>query len=386
MLNNNQQITEALGSASNILITFRNDSGDGFSSALALAKILEKMGKKADVTASNFKVPQHLSFLPNLNKVSSELGGLRKFIISLDISRTKVDEISYDVKGNNLEFVISPKTGFFEPQDITTDSSGFKYDLIFVIGCADLESLGKIYDCDTEFFYKTPIVNIDNSAANENFGQIKLIDVTASSCAEIIFNLLEKTHRELIDGEVATCLLSGIIANTKNFKIKTSPLTLSISSQLISMGAKREEIVQNFYQARTIGTLKLWGRALARIQNEKDKKLVWSILKAEDFEKTGTKEENLDDVVEELIVNAEEAEIIAIIYEKPQVVAGDGISGHNPAIGVILHSVKSVNALDLAKKFSGQGNEDIARFTLTDKNLQQVEEEVIGEIKRKLGT
>ncbi|MDP2766655.1 MAG: hypothetical protein Q8O41_04270, partial [Candidatus Methanoperedens sp.] len=64
----------------------------------------------------------------------------------------------------------------FTEDDISSRSSGFKYDLIIALDTADLESLGQIYDNDTEFFYKTPIINIDHHSENEEFGQINFIE------------------------------------------------------------------------------------------------------------------------------------------------------------------------------------------------------------------
>ncbi|MFH1187961.1 MAG: hypothetical protein V1688_03830 [bacterium] len=313
----NQQIFEAVEKSKDILITFRKEyNGDNLGGAIALLLFLKKIGKKADIACDGFRIPDGYAFLPQVKNIKSEIDNLRKFIISLDISRTKVDEISYDVKENELDFIVSPKNGFFEESDISSKSSGFKYDLIFAIGTQDLEELGNIYDQDTEFFYKTPIINLDYLASNENFGQINLISLTATSVCDILFNLFAECNKEIIDEDISTALLAGIISATKNFKSnKVTPSTLSIASHLITMGARRSEIVQHLYHARSLATLKLWGRILAHLKNDSAHKLVWSLVKKQDFFSTGAVEENLDDVVEELIANSYEVETVVIIYE-----------------------------------------------------------------------
>lgn len=440
----NQQIFEAVEKSKYILITFRKDyNGDNLGGAIALFLFLKKIGKKADIACDGFSIPDGYTFLPEIKYIKSEIDNLRKFIISLDISRTKVDEISYDVKENELDFIVSPKNGFFEESDISSKSSGFKHDLIFVIGTRDLEELGNIYDQDTEFFYKTPIINLDYLASNENFGQINLISLTAASVCDILFNLFAEYNKEIIDEDISTALLTGIISATKNFKSnKVTPSTLSIASRLITMGAKRSEIVQRLYHARSLATLKLWGRILAHLKNDPTHRLVWSLVKRQDFSSTGAVEENLDDVVEELIANSYEVEIVVIIYEdtgtqkhenikilkhentirqpaeqeqeydgedeadeeyedfkiendfnitEEQVQDNDDVEKLETGeesfgdIKVMIFSLKNINSLGLAQNFAGaKGNDDKAEFCLSGLTLRQAEEKVIKEVSAQL--
>ena len=82
---------------------------------------------------------------------------------------------------------------------------------------------------------------------------------------KILFNLITDYSRDLVDEDIATCLLAGLIAKTKSFKTQNiTPQSLAISSQLLAMGAKREEIVNKLYRSRSLNVLKLWGRVLAR--------------------------------------------------------------------------------------------------------------------------
>ena len=89
-----------------------------------------------------------------------------------------------------------------------------KYDLIITVDSPDLESLGKLFEENTDFFYNTPIINIDHSSDNENYGQINHVDLTASSTAELIFNMFEEYDMKMINEDIATCLLTGIFTAT----------------------------------------------------------------------------------------------------------------------------------------------------------------------------
>ncbi|MFH1233683.1 MAG: DHH family phosphoesterase [Patescibacteria group bacterium] len=378
MLTQEQQIFEQIKKAGNILITFKKTwSGDSIASALALFLFLKKLNKDINIVAEQFGQNNLYSFLPAYSEIKNNLDNLRKFIISLDITNTKVSQIKYQQEENKLNFIISPKDGFFTPDDIESRSSGFKYNLIIVVDSPDLESLGKIYDNDTEFFYQAPIINIDHKSTNESFGQINLIELTAVSTSEILFSLFESFSRDLIDEDIATCLLTGIIAETKSFKTPNiTPHALLTASQLISMGARREEIVNQLYRSRSLNVLKLWGRVLARLSSTLDNKLVWSTLSYSDFTKTGCEEKDLVDVIDELIINIPQAKIIVIIYEQP-------IAGAESQTNILVYSIKNIDSLDLLKEFKPSGAKSMAKAK-TDLPLAEAEKTIIKTIEEKL--
>ena len=372
-LNEQQQIWQTIEKSNNILITFKKEfTGDSLASSLALFLFLQKQEKQVEIVADDFRVPRAYSFLPKINEIKEITTNLRQFIISLDISKSKVDEISYDIKDNELEFIVSPKTGFFSSKDISTRSSGFHYDLIITLDNPDLESLGKIYDNDTEFFFQTPVINIDHNSNNDNFGQINHVQLTATSVAELIYDLTQKKDAKLIDEDIATCLLTGMIAKTHSFKTSNvTPQTLNIASQLIQLGARREEIVQNLYRSRTLASLKLWGRVLTRLQNDPLQYLVWSYLTQPDFKEAQAKEEDVEGVIDELIANAPDARIIVLLYER-----------EDRSIAALVNTEINLNALELTQLFEPTGSKNLARFTLKNVPITQAQEKIIAEITR----
>lgn len=384
MLSKNQQIFEQIKKSENILITFSKDwSGDAIASALALFLFLRKMDKNVNIaaeriddeTSASLKAPsQAFSFLPSFSEIKNSIDNLRKFIISLDITNAKVSQIKYKMEDNTLNFIISPKSGFFTHDDISSSTSGFKYDLIITLDTPDLESLGNIYDNDTEFFYKTTIINIDHKSNNEEYGQINNIELSAVSTSEILFSLFESYSRELIDEDIATCLLTGIICKTKSFKTPNiTPHTLLTTSQLISMGGRREEIVSHLYKSRSINVLRLWGRVLARLNGAVGDTFVWSTLSKVDFIKTDSSEENLCDIIDELIINIPTAKIVALIYETKK----------ENETKVMVFSIKNINSLNLIKELNPNGTEKIAAATL-NKSLPEGEKEIVDLIQEKM--
>ncbi len=375
MLNLEQQIFKQIEKSKNILIIFSADhEGDSIASALALYLFLKKEKYEVNLVGQNLNETKHaFSFLPEYGKIETKLDNLRRFIVSVDISSAKVNQIKYQVENNVLNFIISPSEGWFKPEDVSARAGEFKYDLIITIGTSELESLGSLHDQNVEFFYKTSIINIDNKASNEEFGQINFIDLNAVAVSEIIFYLLKNYKNNEISEDIATCLLSGIIQKTKNFKTPNlTPRTLLSTSELISLGANREDIVTHLFRSRDLNTLKLWGRILNNLHAEHNEELIWSKLNTQDFIDTNSSSDGLSDIVDELIVNVPSAKLVAIFCE-------EALSETK----VILYSLKNLNSLDILSSYNPQGTTKIAS-ALIKKDSETVSSDLIPEIKNKL--
>jgi len=378
MLKIEEQIFAILEKSNNILITFTKEhNGDHISSALALYSFLQNMGKNTEIVCDNFYIKDRYKFLPKIEKINQNLGKNKNFIISLNTSKTEVDSLNYEKNRDSLKITIKPKNGYFTKEDLSVPQSTLNNDLIFIIGSPDLDSLGKIFEDNAGFFYHTPIINIDNSPENENFGQINLINLTAGSVSEIIFSLLSGKNfadKYNIDEKTAEIILTGIIDGTNSFKSpQVTPQTLNFVSRLISLGADREKIVKNLYQIYSVDNLKLWGRVLARLKESADCKLVWSLVTAEDFIKTNTNEFHIHGVIDELIINMPKIKIIALFYQDTK----DNIK-------IILRNKSKIDLMPNLSKFNPKGNNKIIKISLPQKKLLEAEKEVIEKLKEVL--
>ncbi len=376
MLTINEQIFQEIKKSKNILITFnKNWNGDAVSSALALFLYLKKLNKKCEIIADNNKGKDIFNFLPSYNEIKNSFEGLKKFIISINTINTEIEKVKYEKNEDSLDFVIFPKKGFLKDKDITTKAGSFKFDLIISIDAPDLESIGKIYEHETDFFYHTPIINIDHKSNNENFGQINLIDLTAVSVSEILTNLLSD-NKENMSEDIATCLLTGIISKTKNFRTTNiTPKVLTNSSMLITAGGDREKIVNKMFRSRSINVLKLWGRVLARLTSTLNNGILWSVITKEDFKKTSTDLNDIPEVIDELISNIPEAKIVVIFYEV------DSKNEHKTE--AIIYSTKNVNPFELMKKWRPRGEQNLAKIFI-NKSVKETEKEIITHIQENL--
>ena len=375
MLNLEQQIFRQLEKSKNVLIVFPADrDNDAIASALALFLFLKKIGVETEIAGfKNNDRSESFFFLPSYQEIKKQLDNLRRFVVSLDISQAKVNQIKYSVDADQLNFIISPKTGWFKPEDVSTRTGEFKYDLIFTVGVSDLEALEKLYDDNVEFFYKTTIINIDQQAANEEFGQINFVDLNAITTAEIIFYLLKNYKPEMISEDIATCLLAGIIQRTKNFKTANlTPRVLLTTSELITLGARREEIITHLYRSRDMSSLKLWGKILNNLQAEKKNELLWSKLDNNDFKETGATMDSLSDIIDELIATVPSAKIILIFCEETP-----------DKTTLLAYSLKNINVLDFIREYGALGGIKTAQATL-NMGIKTAISQIIPKLQNKL--
>ena len=370
-----QQITEQIRKARQILIALPKDfSPDAIACALALYLILKKQDKLVDIVADSFSLPKNLKFLPKSEIITDKISSLQKFIIEVDLRQTEIDDLSYNLEGENLKIYLTPKSGALNQEKVNAKSSDYKYDLIITLDAPDLDSLGKIYYQFTEFFYNTTIINLDHHAENQHFGQINLTNLNAVATAEILYNLIDEIDKNLLDQEVATCLLTGLVAKTKSFKTpNVTPKTLEIASALLAAEADRDTIIKSLYRNRSLATLNLWGRVLARLKSDSNNRLIWSLLTEHDFVETQASQDDLPSVVEELISFIPGVEVVVLIYQ---------VGGKTQ---VLVDSLKNQNAMYLTSVFNPTGNKALTEFNLMEKTLREAEKEVVEEIKKKLG-
>ena len=376
-LKESQQIFEALKRSNHPLICVPSGAGaDQYATAIGLARVLEKLDKKPTIVAADGKAPKNLDFLAGCEHISGKLENLRQFVIELDASKTKVDELTYELKDDKLFVYLSPKKGFWSAADVRTSSSGYKYDLIICIGAPDHEACAQLYTENTDFFFRTPIINIDHTPENEHYGQMNVVDLTASACGEVCHDLIEAIEPGLIDEETATAFLTGMIAKTKSFKTKdVTPKTLQTASKLMAKGARREHIIQNLYRTRSVSTLRLWGRALARLKMDESLHIVWTLLSQQDFMHAGAEEQDLPDVIDELLSSSPHARVVVLLYET---------STHD--IAAIIRTERPIDAIALCAPFHAAGTREEVRLVFKDKNIVQTETLLMEHIKKELAS
>ncbi|MCP4542558.1 MAG: bifunctional oligoribonuclease/PAP phosphatase NrnA [Chloroflexi bacterium] len=138
------------------------------------------------------------------------------------------------------------------------------FDLIISLDCSDLERLGRFVQIPA--FESAPLLNIDHHITNLNFGDVNLVDDHASSTAEVVLGLLEYMAIP-IDSELATCLLTGIVTDTRGFRTSNvNAQVMEAALRLMNAGASLPYITQHSLDCRPTTALLLWRESLSSLQ------------------------------------------------------------------------------------------------------------------------
>jgi nanoRNase/pAp phosphatase (c-di-AMP/oligoRNAs hydrolase) len=280
----------------------------------ALYYFLEKKGKIPTIAFSNH-LNSKFGFLTKPERIINEISGARDFVLSFDVNRNRIKNLRHEEKDGKFNIYLTPERGTIDPRDFSFILAKFKYDLVIVIDSPDLERLGKMYSANTDLFFEVPVVNIDHRSDNDNFGQINLVDVTASSCSEIVGKAIEDFDILSMDKTIATCLLSGIIGATDSFQKKnTTPRAFLFAAHLMDKGADQQEIIRWLYKTQPLHVLKLWGRAMAKLNWDAQTKLVWSEINLEDFVQSRATAQDLSSILEKLQESYADGRIFMAVY------------------------------------------------------------------------
>lgn len=368
-LNIKQQIVEKIKSANQILIVAHNNpDGDALGSSLALKLALTKLSKKVDFAAAGHP-DQNSHFLPGYDQITDKIQNSKEFIITLDTSRTQAPhKVKYKTEDNKIHLIITPETGQFLAEDLSYANAGPKYDLIISLDTPNLEYLNTVFNDNQELFNETPIINIDHHGDNDNFGELNFVNSESSSVAEIIASIIEalSPDQNLIDSDIATCLLTGILADTASFQNNnTTSKSLTIAAQMIAAGANHQTIIKNLFKSQSLSELKAWGKILTNLQIKPSLKLAWSKISLADLQEIGASPDETSGVIDALIKNLPDINIFVLLTQTDTFIKGS------------LRSLPSVNINPIAIELGGGGHNQASGFKLFDMTLADAEKLVL---------
>ncbi|PIR04356.1 MAG: hypothetical protein COV59_01345 [Candidatus Magasanikbacteria bacterium CG11_big_fil_rev_8_21_14_0_20_39_34] len=231
-----KKIKNILDDAQNVLLLpHQNPDPDALGSALAMYEFLKKSGKNVKVFCKT-GVPSRLHFLPNHTEVVSDP-------------------------------CIWKETPF---------------DTIILFDSGDLFYAG-VAEYIEELTSRPTIINIDHHASNKKFGDVNLLDISASSTAEVVYYFFHVNRFE-INANMATNLIAGVIADTDNFtNAATNYFSLFVTGDLIKHGGKYKLVKEHLYRDKSVDILKLWGEILGRLQHHTTFDIVYTYISQDDM-------------------------------------------------------------------------------------------------------
>jgi len=218
-------------------------------------------------------------------------------------------------------------------------------------------------------------INIDHHHDNTLFGDVNLVEVDASSTAEIVYELSVLLGAG-ITPEMASALYVGLVTDTGKFMYEnTNARTHRIAADLIEAGVQVDETYRRLYEHVPIEKLRLLSRALEGIQYHCDDQLVLAYIATADYEASGGSEEMTEGIIDHLR-SVEGARVAALIRDL-------GDRGRAARKVSLRSSDGEVDVSAIARERGGGGHKRAAGFS-TDLELEPLVSFLCGEVSRQL--
>ena len=251
-----QQIVEKIKSSTNILVTVSNDpSVDALSAALGLTVMLNKLGKHATAVFSG-AVPPAITFLDPEKTFEATTDSLRDFIIALD--KEKADHLRYKVDGDVVKIFITPYRTTITSDDLEFSQGDYNVELVLALGVDNQAHLDGALEAHGRILHDATVATVSAGEQVSQLGSLDWHDDQASSLSEMLVSLGDalKSDKPLLDKQIATALLTGIVAATDRFSnTLTSSKAMTVAAQLMAAGADQQLIAAKLQESHEIGAL-----------------------------------------------------------------------------------------------------------------------------------
>ncbi len=242
-----KEVSTSISQANNVLVAVStNPSVDELSAAVGLTLLLNSLGKHATTVFSGV-VPSTLEFLQPEQAIETTTDSLRDFIIALD--KSKADKLRYKVEDDVVRIFITPYKTTISDADLNFSLGEFNVDVVVAVGISRREDVDQAVTAHGRILHDATVLALTNKE-NSDFGSINWNEPQASSLSEMVSAVAYSLSSEKIDGQMATALLTGIIAETDRFRNEaTTPQSLDFASRLMRAGANQQLIADELEAA-----------------------------------------------------------------------------------------------------------------------------------------
>lgn len=232
------QVVERLTKATNILVAVSNNpSVDQLAGAIGLTLLLNKLNKHATAVFSG-AVPSTLEFLQPGKTLEKNTDSLRDFIIALD--KSKADKLRYKVEDDMVKIFITPYMTSISDKDLEFSQGDFNVELVITLGVNEQQDLDFAITSNGRILHDATVMSISTHAGG-SLGSVNWVDESASSLCEMLVSMGVALKADVLDQQMSTALLTGIVAETERFSNeKTSSETMQMSAKLMAAGANQQ--------------------------------------------------------------------------------------------------------------------------------------------------
>lgn len=260
---------------------------------------------------------------------------------------------------------IPPSFGFLpESERFTSDPAVFGegWDTVVVLDCGDLQRIGHpgvAGGFPSVGPHQPPtVIAVDHHCTNDGrYADVSVIDPQASSTAELVLGMFRE-NGVTVDCDLATCLLAGVAGDTD---MLTNPAAcrsaFRMASELLSEGADWRSAIGLFVRNRSIPSLRLVGRAMARLKVDPQTGVASTAVFRSDCPDGS---DFLADGLVDAIGGAMDAEVILVLKER----ADGTVSGSFRTVG-------EADTASVAQRLGGGGHRKASGFTVTGRIVER---------------
>jgi phosphoesterase RecJ-like protein len=254
-----------------VLTTHVRPDCDALGSTLAMALILESLGKEAAIVLG-YDVPPNLAWIDRDDRIKR---------LGRDITPAEVDA----------------------------------YDVLIVLDTSAWAQLSHIEEAVRGF--PGPKLVVDHHVSSDDLSAELFKDSTAEATGRLVAEAAEHLGVGLSE-EAATSLYAAVATDTGWFRFaSTTSDTYRLAAQLVDAGASPDRIYAALYENETLARLQMVGRVMARARTELDGRLIYTWIERTDFEATGALPTDSEDVINmTLAVGGTEGAVILV--EQPE--------------------------------------------------------------------
>jgi bifunctional oligoribonuclease and PAP phosphatase NrnA len=257
-----------------------------------------------------------------------------------------------------------PENYHFIPESKTVLASTYRrdYDLGILMDSESEKRVGSAFEAVDR---AKVTACIDHHIPEHEYGDIRVVDRTSASTAEVAVELLEANNVK-IDAVAASQFMTGLIADTGAFRFaNTTPHTFEIAAHLTSLGADPSYISEQVFDCRPLRAIKLLGRALDSIKINAEGTVAYAVITRQDMDSLGAGDNDSESIVN--YVGMVSGVIIYMLFRE--------IETNN--VRVSLRSRDGFDVNRIARVFDGGGHRTASGCTI----FMSIEDAVVSVLK-----
>lgn len=300
---------------------------------------------------------QHIVLVTHKNPDADSLGAACAFYSYLLRSQKKITLFCVSTE-------INPNLAFLPWFDKMTDRFPENADCMISFDCGSYGRLG----IDKEL----PLINIDHHASNDFYGTHNLLDTSAISTTEVVYDYFVANDIK-INGKMALSLYAGLIDDSKCFSApECNVKTFRMAHSLIELGARHTVCVDWLYHRRSLASLRIRGVLLKQMKLLADGRLALFEVSLPLLEETGATVEECKKVLDEAL-GMRSVQAAVMVLEHP-----DG------GVKLSLRTDGAVDAAKIMTAFGGGGHVCRAGAHLKQENYNELAKDMMSMITKEL--